>query len=70
MSKCTLFFIKHLLVSFIISILIVVWVLLIWYPAPLDKAVGVNQIFLMMGGVDVILGPLLCFIVYKENKKL
>lgn len=69
MSKRIQFFIKHLLVSFIISILIVVWVLFIWYPAPLDKAVGVNQIFLMMVVIDVILGPLLCFIVYKENKK-
>ena len=49
--------------------MIVAWVLLIWYPAPLDRAVDVNQIFYMLVVIDVILGPILGFIVYKEYKK-
>lgn len=69
MSKRAQFFIKHLLISIIISIMIVAWVLLIWYPEPLGIAVGVSQIFYMMVAIDVILGPILGFIVYNENKK-
>ena len=39
----------------------------IWYPAPLFQAVGGLEIFLMLLAVDVALGPLLTFIVYKED---
>lgn len=41
----------------------------IWYPTPLATAVGVTQIFLMMLAIDVTVGPILGFIVYKEGKK-
>ncbi len=41
----------------------------IWYPSPLTKAVGVTHIFLMMLMIDVIIGPLLGLLVYKEGKK-
>ena len=39
----------------------------IWYPVPLFKAVGGLEIFLMLLTIDVVLGPLLTFIVYKED---
>src|SRR5690606_32526260 len=38
-------------------------------PAPLAQAVDVTQIFLMLIAIDVIIGPILGFIVYKEGKK-
>ncbi len=44
-------------------------VFFIWYPSPLATAVGVTHIFLMMLVIDVILGPLLGLLVYKEGKK-
>ncbi len=40
-----------------------------WYPTPLAKAVGVTHIFLLMLTIDVIVGPILCFFIYKEGKK-
>ena len=44
-------------------------VFFIWYPSPLATAVGVTHIFLMLLVIDVILGPLLGLLVYKEGKK-
>ncbi|GAA5630494.1 hypothetical protein Acal02_01094 [Acinetobacter calcoaceticus] len=63
------FFSSHLLLSILIAFLVIGIVFFIWYPAPLAKAVGVTHIFLMMLAIDVIIGPLLGLLVYKEGKK-
>lgn len=42
---------------------------LVWYPAPLFRAVGGLEIFLILLGIDVILGPLLTLVVFKTGKK-
>lgn len=41
----------------------------VWYPSPLATAVGVTQVFLMMLAIDVIVGPFLGLLVYKQGKK-
>ena len=68
-SAKTKFVTIHLMASFGIALLIVMIVFLLWYPSPLTKATGVTQIFLMVVGIDLILGPLLTWLVYKEGKK-
>lgn len=69
MSKRLKFFLSHLSLSFIISLIVVGVVFFVWYPTPLATAVGVTQIFLMMLAIDVIVGPILGWLVYKEGKK-
>ncbi|WP_148334323.1 TfpX/TfpZ family type IV pilin accessory protein [Acinetobacter lwoffii] len=69
MSKRQFFFLRHLFISFLIALLVVGLVFFIWYPSPLATAVGVTHIFLMLLVIDVILGPLLGLLVYKEGKK-
>ena len=69
MSKRQFFFLRHLFISFLIALLVVGLVFFIWYPSPLATAVGVTNIFLMLLLIDVILGPLLGLLVYKEGKK-
>lgn len=69
MSKRLKFSLSHLLLSFLIALLVIGLVFLIWYPSPLATAVGVTHIFLMLLVIDVILGPLLDLLVYKEGKK-
>lgn len=69
MSKRLKFFLSHLCISIFIALLVIGLVFFVWYPAPLAKAVGVTQIFLMMLTIDVIVGPLLGLLVYKEGKK-
>lgn len=63
------FFLGHLGVSFFFALIILLWFFLIWYPTPLAKGAGVIYIVLMMLTIDVIVGPILGFIVYKEGKK-
>lgn len=41
----------------------------LWYPPPLAAAVGVTAVFLIVLGVDVCIGPLLTFVVYRPGKK-
>lgn len=69
MSKRLKFFLNHLFISFFIALLVIGLVFFVWYPAPLAKAVGVANIFLMMLSIDVIVGPILGLLVYKEGKK-
>lgn len=69
MSRRIRYFINHLMVSVSISICAVLWVFFVWYPIPLNKAVGLTSIFLMMVVIDVIIGPILSLIVYKQHKK-
>lgn len=69
MSKRLKFFFGHLLSSCLVALLVVGLVFFIWYPSPLATAVGVTHIFLMLLVIDVILGPLLGLLVYKEGKK-
>lgn len=69
MSKRLQFFFAHLLISFLVALLVVGVIFFIWYPFPLATAVGVTHIFLMLLVIDVILGPLLGLLVYKEGKK-
>ena len=69
MSKRLKFFFSHLSISFLIALLVIGLVFFVWYPAPLAKAVGVTNIFLMMLAIDVIVGPILGWLVYQEGKK-
>src|SRR5690606_3585321 len=69
MSKRLKFFLSHLSISFLIALLVVGLVFFIWYPSPLVSAVGVTHIFLMLLAIDVIVGPVLGLLVYKEGKK-
>lgn len=59
----------HLTISALIAVAIMALVFYAWYPAPLHTAVGVTQIFIILLLVDVVLGPLLTFVVYKPGKK-
>lgn len=68
-SKRGRFFLWHFLISICISLISLFWVFQVWYPSPLAKATDVTHIFLMLLAIDIILGPILGFIIYKENKK-
>lgn len=62
-------FFLHLGMSGVIAVLALLLVFKLWYPDPLHSAVGVTHIFLLLLLIDVILGPLLTLLVYKEGKK-
>lgn len=62
-------FIVHLACSLIIASLVLFLVFLLWYPDPLDKALNVTHIFILLLGVDVVLGPFLTLLVFRVGKK-
>lgn len=62
-------FLVHLGISALIALLMLALVFLVWYPSPLETAIGVTQIFLMLLAVDVVIGPMLTLAVFKVGKK-
>lgn len=63
------FFLSHLSISIILAAIVVFVVFYIWYPSPLSKALDVTHIFWMLLFIDIVLGPVLGFVVYNEKKK-
>ncbi|MGN0936010.1 TfpX/TfpZ family type IV pilin accessory protein [Acinetobacter amyesii] len=63
------FSLLHLAVSVCIAFLSAYIVFVIWYPSPLAQAIGVTKLFTLLLIIDMILGPLLGLIIYKEGKK-
>lgn len=59
----------HLLFSVVLLMFALSLVFLVWYPSPLAIAVGVTSVYGILLFVDLILGPILTFVVYKEDKK-
>ncbi|WP_039914822.1 TfpX/TfpZ family type IV pilin accessory protein [Cellvibrio mixtus] len=62
-------FLLHLLISLGLAFVSVSIVFGFWYPPPIHKAVGATAIFLLLLAVDVVLGPLLTFILAVQGKK-
>ena len=59
----------HLAISLVLVLMAYFLIQFLWYPAPLIKATDAGKIFIMILLVDLVLGPLLTFIIYKKNKK-
>lgn len=59
----------HLLISLVVGVVSLILVFQIWYPTPLDIATGVTKIFVILLVCDVILGPVLTFVVASPGKK-
>ena len=62
-------FLIHLVLSAIVALIAIFVVFFIWYPAPLPHAFGVSHIFFLLLAVDVVMGPIMTFIVYQPKKK-
>lgn len=69
MSKRVKFFIGHLSVSFIFILLLTSLIFFVWFIPPLDRVTGILPILGMLIIIDLFIGPLLGFFVYKEGKK-
>lgn len=67
-DKLRAFFI-HFAFSIVLVLAAYLLVKLLWYPAPLFKATDASKLFVLILVVDLILGPILTFIIYKKNKK-
>ncbi len=59
----------HLGLSALVAATIVAVMVLVWYPSPYFAAAGGGTLLMLLIGVDVVLGPLLTFVVYDPAKK-
>lgn len=62
-------FLIHFVASTFVALLALGLVFGLWYPHPLQKAAGVTMLYLLLIGVDLVIGPLLTLVVYKPGKK-
>lgn len=58
----------HLLLSAGVAALAAALVFLLWYPGPFRLMSGGRDLFLLVVGVDIVLGPLLTFVVFDLSK--
>lgn len=59
----------HFAISLMVALCSLMLIFMIWHPNPLQKAVGVTHIVLLILTIDVILGPLLTFLVASSPTK-
>lgn len=59
----------HFVISLIVGLALLAVCWFVWYPAPMLRAIGGHEIFLLIVGIDVVLGPLLTLVVFKMGKK-
>lgn len=62
-------FLTHLSLSSVIAVISAFIVFYVWYPAPLDIAMGVTTVFLILLGADVVLGPILTLLLASKPDK-
>ena len=59
----------HLLISAAIGAALLGLCWFVWYPAPMLMALGGHEIFLLIVGIDVVVGPLLTLVVFNPAKR-
>ena len=59
----------HLAISVAVAGLVFLAVRFLWYPGVLFDVAGGRDLFLLVVGVDVVMGPLITLIVYRRGKK-
>ncbi len=58
----------HFLISALVVSVLFAVIFFVWYPGPTFRIAGAISIVLVLVGVDLVLGPTLTLIVYKEGK--
>jgi hypothetical protein len=58
----------HMLLSAVVAALVASLVFLIWYPSPHRDLVGGRELFLLVMGVDLVMGPALTFVAFNRKK--
>ena len=59
----------HFVISLFVGLVLLALCWFVWYPAPMLLAIGGHEIFLLIVGIDVVIGPLLTLVVFKTGKK-
>jgi hypothetical protein len=55
--------------TLVVAAIIAVPILFLWYPGALFSAAGGRELFFLIVGVDLVLGPTVIFVIYRPGKK-
>lgn len=58
----------HFLLSLAVGLILLALCWFVWYPSPMLMAIGGHEIFMLIVGIDVVIGPLLTLVVFKQGK--
>jgi hypothetical protein len=58
----------HFCVTAVLAAIAAALIFLVWYPPPFQKIMGGTELFLLVVGCDLVLGPLLSLVVYNSRK--
>lgn len=58
----------HFAVTLVFAGIAAALIFLVWYPAPFGKLIGGTELFILVVGCDLVLGPLLSLVVYDSRK--
>jgi hypothetical protein len=58
----------HFATTLIVALLAAALIFLVWYPAPFGTMVGGLDLFMLITGCDLALGPLISLIIYNSRK--
>ena len=63
-------FLIHFFITALVALVAAVLVFKLWFPAPFSEMMGGTELFMLVVGCDLILGPLLSFIIYNPSKNV
>lgn len=58
----------HICISASIAVVSALGVFVFWYPYPYSEISGGRELFLWVAGVDVVMGPLITFVIFNPRK--
>lgn len=58
----------HLLASLGFGLLAGIFIFFIWYPPPYQKISGGSDLFLLLISIDIVIGPMITFVIYSRKK--
>jgi hypothetical protein len=61
-------FLIHFVVTLVLAGAAAALIFLVWFPDPFQKMIGGSQLFLLVVGCDLALGPLISLVIYNSKK--
>lgn len=58
----------HLLISFMVVGSIAAYIIIFWYPPALMRMAKADKLLMLVGGIDLIIGPMLTLLVFRQGK--
>lgn len=58
----------HLLISFLVVGSIAAYIIIFWYPPSLMRMAKADKLLMLVGGIDLIIGPMLTLLVFRHGK--